>query len=242
MVSDTTKTEEVRDRLDQEKTPEYNPEIHNLYKLFTNQYRKQSINYQKWYYVSNKYRRFGDTLTNIELFLGILILVLFGGLISLLIEFGGLTEATVLGVLIVATILSTVVVAFPIMKARRKWLLKAEQYHRYGQIHQKLYYDIQYSIIKNFSNRGIDIREIKKDYRRIVKRKSELNQTSPALDTKMYDELLDNIEVDVGNEMKEFQLIVEAQSEEGYKKPTSTIRNSTTRIENIKDVLSLLTN
>lgn len=246
MATETTEEGDVENgdisQLDQENIHDYDPEVYNLYKLFVNQYRKQYINYQKWYYVSDEYRKVGDFFTNIELFLGVLLLLLFGGLIAQLEDIGTITEAEVANILILATILSAIVVAFPIMKARHEWSIKAERYHRYGQIHQRLFYDIEYRILTRFANEEVGTKEVKKDYRRIMKRKSELNQASPTLDSRMYEDLIENIEIDVADEMEDFQLIIKSRSEEGYEKSVSTISSSTTRIENLKRVLRLLTN
>ena len=136
MVSDTMEAEEVeieneeRDQLEVEFVDGDKPVLQNLHKLFAEQYRKQYINYKKWYYVSNKYKKRGNWLSWIELAIGLFLLLLLGGLITGLVDRGIVAEGIATDLLIIISVISAVVFAFPIIKAKEEWSIKAERYHR----------------------------------------------------------------------------------------------------------------
>lgn len=211
---ESTETENGdRDNEERETLNIENAILQNLHNLFIEQYRKQYINYQKWYYASDKYRKRGRLLSWIELGIGLLLLVLLGGLITGLVDEGIVEEGIATDLLIIVSVVSAVVIAFPIIKAKESWAIKAVRYHKYGQIHQSLFTELEFLIQTKFFDEEVTVKELEEDYEELTRRKNELNRVSPQLATGMYQEVLDNVDIDTNVDIGEFRTIAEVRSE-----------------------------
>lgn len=193
------------------------PILEELHTLFAEQYRKQHINYKKFYHVSNEYKKKGERLKNISLFIGLISLFVLGGLISDLlnrdiVEEG--LEGFTTDLLTVVFIFSSLAIIVTVFEVKEKWVIKATRYHKYGQVHQNLFTDLEFIIKTKFQDPNTDIDDLKQDYKRIIRRKNQLNQVSPHIPNYLYKDLEIDIDIDPTASIDEFEIVSEVRERE----------------------------
>lgn len=199
--------------------------------MFAEQYRKQHINYKKFYFVSNKYKKRGDLLKNASLFIGLILLFVLGGLISGLLDQGIIQQGIANNLVTLLFVFSSIATVVTVFEVKEEWGIKATRYHKYGQVHQNLFTDIEYIIKTKFDNSHIDIEELKKDYKRIIKRKDQLNQVSPHISSEEFRNFDIDIEIDPTAGIDEFQTVAEVR---GYGEENSAL-SAKERLEGITE-------